>query len=165
MQWKWQRIQAQIAAGGTSAARVHARMGREIAAAGYGHPDPDTNPALAAAVERARGYGMPAALIARAVDAAAGPATVAATRLRLEGYGRDGIAFVIDALTGDAARAERELGALLVAYGARLERHPGEETDGDEDDDAVTVDSTVTFEYGGRHGEIGLPAGFAASAV
>lgn len=148
MQWKWQRIRTQIAAGGAAAARAYARMGREIAAAGRGNPDPDTNDALAAALERARGYGMSEAAIVRALDSAASSAGVPATRLRLEAAGPAGIAFVIDALTDDAARTEHDLGALLAAHGARIEGHAAANPE-----DGDTADDRYEDEYGHEHEE------------
>ncbi|KKU94505.1 MAG: transcriptional regulator [Candidatus Jorgensenbacteria bacterium GW2011_GWA1_48_13] len=81
--------------------------------------NPDFNPGLRAAVERARTGGVPRENIERAIEkAASGEGTT--EEIILEAYGPGGTALVIQALTDNKNRTIQEIKNILKDGGGRL---------------------------------------------
>jgi YebC/PmpR family DNA-binding regulatory protein len=103
-------------------ARQFARLIREITvAAGQGLPDPAFNPRLRAAVAAARQSNMTRDTIERAIKKAAGQgATDNYQEVRYEGYGPDGIAVIVEALTDNRNRTAGEVRSAFAKNGGAL---------------------------------------------
>lgn len=89
-----------------------------ITAAARKDPNPDFNPRLRTAVEKARAQNVPAANIARAIERA-GEAGEAMETLLLEAYGPGGAALLIEAATDSKNRTVAEVKRLLADLGGK----------------------------------------------
>lgn len=119
---KWAKIKRQKTATDAKRSQLFSKLSRAISvAARDGGGDPDTNPQLRLAMDRALAANMPKDNIARAVARAAGPGTVgAATSLTLEGYGPGGAALLIEVVTDNRNRTVSDVRRLLSAAGGSL---------------------------------------------
>ena len=93
-----------------------------IVAAKEGRPDPDSNIALANAVERARPVSMPKDNIERAIDVVQAPMQRArpTTPVTYEGYGVSGAALIVEALTDNRNRTAADVRFAFGRYGGSL---------------------------------------------
>ena len=80
-------------------------------AAKEGGPDPDANAALATAIAKARAYSMPKDNIERAIAAGAGggEGSDAYEAIIYEGYGAEGVAIIVEALTDNRNRTAADV--------------------------------------------------------
>ncbi|MCC7425572.1 MAG: YebC/PmpR family DNA-binding transcriptional regulator [Alphaproteobacteria bacterium] len=103
-------------------ARKFATLIREITvSARQGLPEPAHNPRLRAACAAAREENMPRDTIERAIKKAAGPgAGDDFAEVRYEGYGPNGVAIIIEALTDNRNRTASELRSAFSKYGGAL---------------------------------------------
>jgi YebC/PmpR family DNA-binding regulatory protein len=109
---KWASIKHKKGAADAKRGKLFTKLARAITvAARDGGPDPDGNPALATAVQKARDASMPKDNIQRAIDRGAGVGVDAAAieRIVFEGYGPGGAAVLVDALTDNRNRASAEI--------------------------------------------------------
>ena len=85
--------------------KIFTKIGREIAVAAKGNPDPDTNSKLADAIAKAKAANMPNDNIKRCIAKAAGELSGANyEELTYEGYGPAGSAIIIKTLTDMSRR-------------------------------------------------------------
>src|ERR671932_268313 len=91
-------------------------------AAREGGGDPDTNAALALAVQKAKDASMPKDNIERAIAKGTGEGadTDAIETVVYEGYGPGGVALLIEALTDNRNRTGSEVRHLLSKHGGNL---------------------------------------------
>ena len=92
----------------TSAAKsaLYMRASKEIyMAAKSGEPDPNSNLALRAVLEKYKGQGVTKDVIERAINKAKGGEKVAYESGRYEGYGPSNVAIIVDTLTDNVRRA------------------------------------------------------------
>jgi YebC/PmpR family DNA-binding regulatory protein len=109
---KWSSIKHKKAAADAKRGQQFTKLARAITvAARDGGPDPDGNPALATAVQKAREASMPKDNIQRAIDRGSGIGTDAAAieRILFEGYGPGGAAILVEALTDNRNRASADV--------------------------------------------------------
>jgi YebC/PmpR family DNA-binding regulatory protein len=109
---KWASIKHKKAATDAKRGQLFTKLARAITvAAREGGGDPDSNYALAAAVEKAKGYSMPKDNIQRAIDrgTGAGDEGAAIERVVYEGYGPGGAAILVEALTDNRNRTSAEV--------------------------------------------------------
>jgi len=109
---KWASIKHKKGAVDAKRGKLFTKLARAITvAARDGGGDPDGNPALATAVQKARDASMPKDNIQRAIDRGAGVGVDAASieRVVFEGYGPGGAAILVDALTDNRNRASAEI--------------------------------------------------------
>src|ERR687891_2150042 len=95
---KWSSIKHRKAAADAKRGQQFTKLARAITvAARDGGPDPDGNPALATAIQKAREASMPKDNIQRAVDRGSGVGTDAAAieQVSFEGYGPGGAAILV----------------------------------------------------------------------
>lgn len=98
---------------------VFTKLTRAITvAARRGGSDPNLNPTLRAAIEKARAFNMPRDNIDRAIGA--GGAASALEEGILEGYGPMGVAFLIKFLTDNRNRTLSEVRRIFEEHGGRL---------------------------------------------
>ena len=120
---KWASIKHKKAATDARRGQLFTKLARAITvAAREGGGDPDSNFALAAAIQKARDYSMPKDNIQRAIDrgTGAGGADDAIERVVYEGYGPGGAALMVEALTDNRNRTGSEVRHAFDKHGGSL---------------------------------------------
>jgi YebC/PmpR family DNA-binding regulatory protein len=103
-------------------ARQFAKLIREITvSARQGLPDPAANPRLRAACAAARGANMPRDTIERAIKKASGAGGGQDyVEVRYEGYGPNGVAVIVEALTDNRNRTASDVRTAFAKHGGSL---------------------------------------------
>jgi YebC/PmpR family DNA-binding regulatory protein len=103
-------------------AKIFTKLTREIiTAAKLGMPDPAMNPRLRGAVLAARKENMPKDRIDAAIKRGAGGTdTDNFEEIRYEGYGPNGVAVIVEALTDNRNRTAAEVRAIFSKHGGNL---------------------------------------------
>ncbi|NLP34212.1 MAG: YebC/PmpR family DNA-binding transcriptional regulator [Clostridiales bacterium] len=103
---KFANIKHKKAKNDAAKGRIFTKIGREIAVAvKAGGPDPDNNSTLKDVIAKAKANNMPNDTIERSIKRAAGDANaVDYEAVTYEGYGPNGIAIIVDALTDNKNR-------------------------------------------------------------
>ncbi len=119
---KWAQIKHKKAKVDAKRGKIFSKLTREImVAARQGGPDPDLNPRLRLAIERAKAHNMPMDNIERAIKRATGGAEgVHYEEIVYEGYGPGGVAFLVIALTDNRNRTANEIRHLFSKHGGNL---------------------------------------------
>jgi YebC/PmpR family DNA-binding regulatory protein len=120
---KWSSIKHRKAAADAKRGQQFTKLARAITvAAREGGGDPDANPTLATAVQKARDASMPKDNIQRAIDrgTGAGADAVAIERVVFEGYGPGGAAILVEALTDNHNRTSAEVRHAFTKHGGNL---------------------------------------------
>jgi YebC/PmpR family DNA-binding regulatory protein len=109
---KWSSIKHKKGAADAKRGKLFSKLARAIiVAAREGGPDPAGNLALANAVEKARSYSMPKENIERAIARGSGTDSDAQAyeTVVYEGYGPNGVALIVEALTDNRNRTAAEV--------------------------------------------------------
>jgi YebC/PmpR family DNA-binding regulatory protein len=120
---KWHSIKHKKAIVDARRGQHFTKLARAITvAAREGGGDPDGNPALALAIQKARDASMPKDNIERAVAKGTGEGLDAdqIETVLYEGYGPGGVALLIEALTDNRNRTGSEVRHLLSKHGGNL---------------------------------------------
>jgi len=119
---KWANIQHRKKAVDSKRGKVFTRINRELTvAARSGGGDPDSNPALRLAIEKANAANMPKDNIERAVKKATGDLEgVIYEELTYEGYAPGGVAVMVECLTDNRNRTVAEVRHAFTKYGGNL---------------------------------------------
>ena len=119
---KWANIQHRKKAQDAKRGKIFTRVNRELSvAAREGGSDPDTNPRLRLAIDKANAANMPKDTIERTVKKAAGELEgVSYEELRYEGYAPGGVAVMIDCLSDNRNRTVAEVRHAFTKYGGNL---------------------------------------------
>ena len=119
---KWAQIKRKKGVTDAKRGQLFTKLGRELAvAARQGGPNPDENPNLRLAIERARQNNMPKDNIQRAIERATSAADAAQLEeIRYEAYGPGGAALLIDSLTDNRNRTVSEVRAALTRAGVSM---------------------------------------------
>jgi YebC/PmpR family DNA-binding regulatory protein len=120
---KWSSIKHRKGAADAKRGKLFTKLARAITvAARDGGGDPDGNPALATAIQKARDASMPKENIQRAIDRGSGVGTDAAAieRIVFEGYGPGGAAVLVDALTDNRNRTSAEVRHAFTKHNGSL---------------------------------------------
>src|ERR687892_1090313 len=120
---KWSSIKHRKAAVDAKRGKMFTKLARAITvAARDGGGDPEGNPALAAAVQKARDYSMPKDNIQRAIDrgTGAGATDGEIERAVYEGYGPGGSAILVEALTDNRNRTGADIRHAFDKHGGSL---------------------------------------------
>ncbi|PWK16523.1 YebC/PmpR family DNA-binding transcriptional regulator [Tumebacillus permanentifrigoris] len=118
---KWNNIKEGKAKNDAQKTRVFAKFGIEIfVAAKKGDPNPESNVALKAVLERAKTYNVPKAIIDRALEKAKGGSDETYDELRYEGFGPNGAMLIVDALTNNVNRTISDVRAAFKKNGGNL---------------------------------------------
>jgi YebC/PmpR family DNA-binding regulatory protein len=156
---KWSSIKHKKAAANAKLGQQFTKLARAITvAAREGGGDPDANPSLATAIQKARDASMPKGNIQRAVDLGTGAGSdgEAIERVVFEGYGPGGTAVLVEALTDNRNRTSADVRHAFTRHGGSL-GEPGSVAWIFEMRGAVLVDSA-------RYGEDDLIAAIDAGA-
>ncbi len=119
---KWANIRFRKGAQDAKRGKLFTKLIREITvAARAGGGDPDANPRLRQAMEKARANSMPKDNIERAVKRGAGELDGASyEEIRYEGYGPGGVAVMVDTLTDNRNRTVAEVRHAFSKFGGNL---------------------------------------------
>ena len=120
---KWSSIKHKKGAADAKRGALFTKLSRAIiAAAREGGPDPAGNLALQNAIEKARSYSMPKDNIERAIARGSGADAEASNfeSVVYEGYGPEGVAVLVEALTDNRNRTASEVRHLFSKFGGNL---------------------------------------------
>lgn len=119
---KWANIQHRKKAVDAKRGKIFTRINRELSvAARSGGGDPDSNPGLRLAIEKANAANMPKDNIERAIKKATGDLEgVSYEELRYEGYAPGGVAVMVECLTDNRNRTVAEVRHAFTKYGGNL---------------------------------------------
>jgi YebC/PmpR family DNA-binding regulatory protein len=120
---KWSSIKHKKGATDAKRGQLFSKLSRAIiVAAKEGGPDPAGNLALQNAIEKARSYSMPKENIERAIAKGSGADADAASfeTVVYEGYGPEGVAVLIEAVTDNRNRTASEVRHAFTKHGGNL---------------------------------------------
>jgi YebC/PmpR family DNA-binding regulatory protein len=119
---KWANIQHRKGRQDEKRGKVWTRIIREITvSARQGGGDPDMNPRLRLAIEKAKAANMPADTVKKNVDKATGALEgVHYEEIRYEGYGIGGAAIIVDCMTDNRVRTVAEVRHAFSKYGGNM---------------------------------------------
>ena len=120
---KWSTIKHKKGAADAKRGKLFSKLSRAImVAAKEGGAGPGSNLALQNAIEKARSYSMPKDNIERAIAKGAGEGTDGASfeTVVYEGYGPEGVAVIVEALTDNRNRTAAEVRHLFSKHGGNL---------------------------------------------
>ena len=119
---KWANIQHRKKAVDAKRGKIFTQINRLLSvAAKEGGGDPDSNPALRLAIEKANAANMPKDNIERAIKKATGDLDgVTYEELKYEGYAPGGVAVMVECLTDNRNRTVAEVRHAFTKYGGNL---------------------------------------------
>lgn len=119
---KWANIKHRKAAQDKKRGKIWSKLIREVTvAARAGGGDPDANPRLRLAMDKAFGANMPRDTVDRAVQRGAGGAEGENyDEIRYEGYGPGGTAVMVDCMTDNRNRTAAEVRHAFTKHGGNL---------------------------------------------
>jgi YebC/PmpR family DNA-binding regulatory protein len=120
---KWASIKHKKKAVDAKRGKLFTKLARAIqVAARDGGGDPDGNPALALAIQKARDASMPKDNIERAIAKGTGADSDAESfqPVTYEGYGPGGVAILVEALTDNRNRTSAEVRHAFTSHGGSL---------------------------------------------
>ena len=119
---KWNNIKRKKGASDAAKAKVFTKVAREMSVAvKEGGADPDTNGKLRDCIAKAKAANMPNENIERCIKKAAGSEDKNSyEEMVYEGYGPNGVAVIVEALTDNRQRTAPEVRHLLDKFGKGL---------------------------------------------
>ena len=118
---KWANIKRKKEVTDSKKSKIFSKMSRLISVAAKNGADVDSNPSLRLAVERAKEARMPKENIDRAIEKGSGQGgSVSFFETVYEGFGPNGEAFYIKALTDNVNRTVAEIRNIFSKHGGSL---------------------------------------------
>jgi YebC/PmpR family DNA-binding regulatory protein len=120
---KWSSIKHRKGAADAKRGQLFSKLSRAIiVAARVGGADPDANATLAAAIQKARDSSMPKDNIERAIARGAGASaeSEAYETVTYEGYGPNGVAVLVEALTDNRNRTAADVRHVFAKHDGNL---------------------------------------------
>ncbi len=117
---KWSTIKREKGAKDAKRGAVFTKLGNQIAIAARGGADPDMNPTLALAIEKAKGANMPLNNIQRAIDRVSDKSQAALEEITYEAYGPGGVAIVIETATDNKNRTLPDVRIAVTKHGGTI---------------------------------------------
>ncbi|TCP44062.1 YebC/PmpR family DNA-binding transcriptional regulator [Rhodovulum marinum] len=118
---KWANIQHRKNRQDSVRAKLFSKFSKEITvAAKMGDPDPDKNPRLRLAIKEAKSNSMPKDNIERAIKKASGGEGDNYEEIRYEGYGPNGVAVIVEAMTDNRNRTASNVRSTFTKNGGNL---------------------------------------------
>ncbi|TKA96155.1 YebC/PmpR family DNA-binding transcriptional regulator [Cereibacter changlensis] len=118
---KWANIQHRKGKQDKLRSKMFSKLAKEITvAAKMGDPDPEKNPRLRLAVKAAKSVSMPKDVIERAIKKSQGGDAADYTEIRYEGYGPEGIAVIVEAMTDNLNRTASNVRSYFTKHGGNL---------------------------------------------
>ena len=118
---KWANIKHRKARQDASRGKVWTKVIREITVAAKDGPDPNDNPRLRLALEKANSANMPKDTIKRAIEKGSGTGeTGALEEIIFEGYGPGGVAILVETMTDNRNRTVSDVRHAFAKFGGNL---------------------------------------------
>jgi len=120
---KWSSIKHKKGAADAKRGKLFTKLSRAIiVAAKEGGPDPSGNASLQNAIDKAKSYSMPKDNIERAIAKGSGADADSAAfeTVIYEGYGADGVAVLVEALTDNRNRTASDVRHIFTKNGGNL---------------------------------------------
>ena len=118
---KWANIQHRKGRQDAARSKLFSKLSKEITvAAKMGDPDPEKNPRLRLAVKNAKSQSMPNDNIDRAIKKASGGEGEDYEEIRYEGYGPNGVAVIVEAMTDNRNRTASNVRSTFTKNGGNL---------------------------------------------
>ena len=118
---KWANIKHRKARQDASRGKIWTKVIREITVAAKGGPDPDDNPRLRLALDKANAANMPKDNIKRAIEKGSGTGeTGDLEEIVLEGYGPGGVAILVEAMSDNRNRTVSDVRHAFSKFGGNL---------------------------------------------
>ena len=118
---KWANIKHRKARQDASRGKVWTKVIREITVASKGGPDPDDNPRLRLALDKANAANMPKDNIKRAIEKGSGTGeTGALEEIIFEGYGPGGVAILVETMSDNRNRTVSDVRHAFSKFGGNL---------------------------------------------
>ncbi len=118
---KWANIQHRKGRQDSIRAKLFSKLSKEITvAAKMGDPDPDKNARLRLAVKEAKANSVPKDVIDRAIKKSQGGDAENYDEIRYEGYGPDGIAIIVEAMTDNRNRTASNVRSYFTKNGGDM---------------------------------------------
>ncbi|GGE07715.1 DNA-binding regulatory protein, YebC/PmpR family [Gemmobacter megaterium] len=118
---KWANIQHRKGKQDAIRSKMFSKLAKEITvAAKMGDPDPDKNPRLRLAVKAAKAVSMPKDVIDRAIKKSQMGDASDYSEIRYEGYGVNGIAIIVEAMTDNLNRTASNVRSYFTKCGGNL---------------------------------------------
>jgi YebC/PmpR family DNA-binding regulatory protein len=118
---KWANIQHRKGRQDAARSKLFSKLAKEITvAAKMGDPDPDKNPRLRLAVKEAKSNSVPKDVIDRAINKAIGGDAENYDEIRYEGYGPEGVAVIVEAMTDNRNRTASNVRSIFTKSGGNL---------------------------------------------
>ena len=118
---KWANIQHRKGRQDAVRSKMFSKFSKEITvAAKMGDPDPEKNPRLRLAVKEAKANSMPKDNIDRAIKKATGGDAESYDEIRYEGYGPNGVAIIVEAMTDNRNRTASNVRSTFTKRGGNL---------------------------------------------
>ena len=118
---KWANIKHRKARQDASRGKVWTKVIREITVAAKGGPDPDDNPRLRLALDKANAANMPKDNIKRAIEKCSGTGeTGALEEIIFEGYGPGGVAILVETMSDNRNRTVSDVRHAFSKFGGNL---------------------------------------------
>ena len=118
---KWANIKHRKARQDASRGKVWTKVIREITVAAKDGPDPNDNPRLRLALEKANAANMPKDTIKRAIEKGSGTGeTGELEEIIFEGYGPGGVAILVETMTDNRKRTVSDVRHAFSKFGGNL---------------------------------------------
>ncbi len=118
---KWANIQHRKGRQDAARSKLFSKLAKEITvAAKMGDPDPDKNPRLRLAVKEAKSQSVPKDVIDRAIKKSLGGDAENYDEIRYEGYGPNGVAVIVEAMTDNRNRTASNVRSTFGKNGGNL---------------------------------------------
>ena len=118
---KWANIQHRKGKQDKLRSKLFSKLAKEITvAAKMGDPDPDKNPRLRLAVKEAKSNSVPKDVIDRAIKKSQGGDAENYDEIRYEGYGPNGIAIIVEAMTDNRNRTASNVRSYFTKHGGDM---------------------------------------------
>ena len=118
---KWANIQHRKGRQDKLRSKLFSKLAKEITvAAKMGDPDPDNNPRLRLAVKEAKSQSVPKDVIDRAIKKSQGGDAETYDEIRYEGYGPNGVAVIVEAMTDNKNRTASTVRSTFTKNGGNL---------------------------------------------
>lgn len=118
---KWANIQHRKGRQDAARSKLFSKLSKEITvAAKMGDPDPEKNPRLRLAVKEAKTNSVPKDVIERAIKKSQGGDAESYEEIRYEGYGPNGIALLVEAMTDNRNRTASNVRSYFTKSGGDL---------------------------------------------
>ena len=118
---KWANIQHRKGRQDKLRSKLFSKLAKEITvAAKMGDPDPDHNPRLRMAVKEAKSQSVPKDVIDRAIKKSVAGEGDNYDEIRYEGYGPNGVAVIVEAMTDNKNRTASVVRSLFTKNGGNL---------------------------------------------